>query len=126
MSHPTGRERGAAAVEFALVLPVLLLLIMGIIDFSHAFVMNGNIASAARAGAREMALSKDPEAARRSAVAASAVGGLTVADVAVLGTSCTPANGDAVVTINHTYRTLTGFFGATRVASGKGVMRCGG
>lgn len=120
------RERGAAAVEFALVLPVLLLLLVGIIDFGWALVINGNIASAARAGAREMALSKDATAARGAAVAASAVGGLKASDVAVLSTSCTPANGDAVVTISYTYPTLTGFFGATRVSTGKAVMRCGG
>ena len=69
---PDHRERGAAAVEFALVLPVLLLLLVGTIDFGWALVINGNIASAARAGAREMALSKDATAARGAAVAASA------------------------------------------------------
>ena len=47
-----GRERGAVAVEFALVLPILVVLTFGIIEFSSAYHDRSMAADAARAGAR--------------------------------------------------------------------------
>ncbi len=46
-------ERGAAMVEFAIVLPLLLLLVMGIIEFSLLFFDKAVITNASREGARE-------------------------------------------------------------------------
>ncbi len=45
-------EKGATAVEFAIVLPVLLLLILGIIEFSFLLFNKAVITNAAREGAR--------------------------------------------------------------------------
>lgn len=45
-------ERGQALVEFALVLPILLLLVLGIIDFGRAWNLHQTITDAAREGAR--------------------------------------------------------------------------
>lgn len=45
-------ERGAVAVEFAILLPVFLLLVCGIMDFGHAFYMKQVITNASREGAR--------------------------------------------------------------------------
>jgi hypothetical protein len=45
-------ERGAALVEFALVLPLLLVVIAGIVDFGFAFQRFEVITNAAREGAR--------------------------------------------------------------------------
>jgi Flp pilus assembly protein TadG len=50
------RDRGAAAVEFALLLPLLLLLVFGIIDFGRALNAEITITQAARGpgcGARD-------------------------------------------------------------------------
>ena len=46
-----GRE-GAAALEFALVLNLLLVLLMGMIDFGHAWFLRQVITNASREGAR--------------------------------------------------------------------------
>lgn len=45
-------ERGAAAVEFAIVLPLLFLLVFGIMDFGRAFFIKNNLVAAMREGAR--------------------------------------------------------------------------
>jgi Flp pilus assembly protein TadG len=47
-----GDERGAAMVEFALVLPLLLVLVFGIVDFGRAFQSWITLTNAAREGAR--------------------------------------------------------------------------
>ncbi|PIU52954.1 MAG: hypothetical protein COS90_08745, partial [Deltaproteobacteria bacterium CG07_land_8_20_14_0_80_60_11] len=44
-------ERGAIAVELAILLPVFLLLVFGIMDFGHAFYMKQMVSNASREGA---------------------------------------------------------------------------
>jgi hypothetical protein len=46
------RERGAELIEFALVLPLLLLLVLGIVDFGFLFQRLEVVTNAAREGAR--------------------------------------------------------------------------
>jgi Flp pilus assembly protein TadG len=54
-------RRGAAAVEFALVVPLVLLLLWGIVDIGRAFYTLNNLASAVREGARTAAvMATDP------------------------------------------------------------------
>ena len=55
-SRPLGADRGASAVELAIVLPVLLLVLGGIIDFGRAFTTQMAVTQAAREGARMVAL----------------------------------------------------------------------
>ena len=50
------RERAAAAVEMAIVLPLLLLIVGGIIDFGRFFYTQNMVVNAAREGARSRAL----------------------------------------------------------------------
>jgi Flp pilus assembly protein TadG len=53
----THRERrGANAIEFALILPVLLMLITGIMDYGYAYAVRTVASTAARTGARIGAL----------------------------------------------------------------------
>ena len=47
-----GRRRGAAAVEFAMIAPLFLLLLAGIIEFGQAFRIQHSLSHAARRGAR--------------------------------------------------------------------------
>jgi Flp pilus assembly protein TadG len=50
-------------VEFAIVVPVLMILLMGIIDFGRALFLYNNLASAVREGARFAAVQASPCAA---------------------------------------------------------------
>jgi Flp pilus assembly protein TadG len=49
-------ERGAVAVEFAMVIPLLLLLLLGVIDFGRAMYVKNSLVYAASQGARVAAI----------------------------------------------------------------------
>lgn len=60
-------QRGAAALEFAIVLPVLVLLLLGIIDFGIVMGAQTQISNAAREGARAGALTGSYSQAEKAA-----------------------------------------------------------
>lgn len=53
-----GSEQGQAAVEFALVLPILMLFLFGTIEFGNAFWTYQQVSAAASEGARKAAVSR--------------------------------------------------------------------
>ena len=59
-------DRGAALVEFALVLPVLVLFVFGIVEFGRAYNARIELTSAVREGARAAALGGDGVAATKA------------------------------------------------------------
>ncbi|SNS43627.1 TadE-like protein [Geodermatophilus pulveris] len=122
-------EHGASAVEFAFIVPLLLVLVLGIAEFGHAFQVQGTLSAAAREGARVMALQNDPAAARAAVREASPTLDPAVTDpqVTVAPAAC-PATGTANVrvTVDYPMPFLTGFFGAEIDLTGTGVMRCNG
>ncbi|TKV29510.1 pilus assembly protein [Arthrobacter sp. NamB2] len=126
------REQGAVAVEMALLLPVLILLLLGIMEFGRAFDAQVTLTNAAREGVRVMAISKDAATARSSTVTAAGTlrPQLTDANIAISVPGATtanpcPAGGTATVTITYTLSTLTKIAGPFSM-TGKGVMLCGG
>ena len=123
-------ERGASAVEFGLVIPILLILVLGIIEFGHAFQVQGTLSAAAREGARAMALRND-QAQARSAVreAASALDpDIVDSQITITPAACPTGvtNQNVRLTITYPMPFLTDFFGASVTMSGTGVMRCQG
>jgi Flp pilus assembly protein TadG len=119
-------QEGQAMVEFALVLPVLLLLIMGIIQFGILFNNYVTLTDAVRAGARQAAVSRgltDPVAATESRVKKSAAG-LKASDLAITVTPLDPNDGSANwvqggdVTVKATYPYRINLFGVV-VMSGR-------
>ena len=64
MEHPqvrrSGRIRGQALVEFALVLPLLLLMLLGILDLGRAVYASHTIGNAARQAARAAVIDQTP------------------------------------------------------------------
>ena len=119
-------ERGSAAVEFAIVLPVLLMLVMGIIEFGHAYNAQLTLTQAAREGVRVMAISNDPAKARSATkmAATSLFSSITDGHVVISPAACTPGT-QASVTITYPLSTITGLVSPITL-TGKGVMRCGG
>jgi Flp pilus assembly protein TadG len=87
------RGRGQALTEFALVIPVFLLVLSGILDFGFMLYSRMTVINAAREGARAAvdatAEGQIPTAATSTAGAAASKAGLTVSSVS---TSCIPNN----------------------------------
>jgi Flp pilus assembly protein TadG len=67
------KERGQTFVEFALALPVLIVLLFGIIQFGIAFHSYITLTDATRAGARKAAVSRLVPAAERTSAVTQAV-----------------------------------------------------
>jgi Flp pilus assembly protein TadG len=66
------RERGSAVVEFALVLPLVIILVLGVVEVAVAARTQLEVVGAARVGAREAAATPDP--ARASAAVRAELG----------------------------------------------------
>ena len=131
MSRRLGDERGASAVEFAFIVPLLVVLVLGIAEFGHAFQVQGTLSAAAREGVRLMALQNDPAIAREGVrnAASSLTPGVTDAQIEISPASCPRLDAGSTqvrVTINYPMPYLTGFFGSGVELTGTGVMRCNG
>jgi Flp pilus assembly protein TadG len=139
----SGKEKGAVAVEFALVLPIFLMLVLGIFEFGRAFNIQVSLSEAARGSARYAAVhssdagfSEGP--AQAAGVTAAPSVPLTASDVVISyrkldgSTAAACASGVNVVsTISYPTGFLTGLeqlIGVSQpfIITGKGVMRCGG
>jgi hypothetical protein len=118
------RERGAALIEFALVMPILFLLVFGIIEFGRGYHTKSSLAHAAREAVRIAALdSGDPVQTARDAAPNLDPGSISVA---VDPDPCVPGD-PVVVTLRYDHDYDIPLFGTgTWSFAERGVMRCGG
>jgi Flp pilus assembly protein TadG len=121
-------DRGAAIVEFAIVLPLLLLLVFGIIEFGRGYNVKVQLTSSVREGARELALGRSPAQARQAVRDAAPGLSPAISDGDISITPC-PANGgegDATVRISYDLQALTPLVPTGEIQIDvTGVMRCG-
>lgn len=133
-------ERGAAAVEMAIVFPLLFLIIAGIVDFGRAYQAQVQLTNAAREGARAavvLPLGSIPDPTTEVASRASAaLPGVT--DASVTPTYCpSVANSTARATVTITrpfkwmllgpaMRIIGSSWADNGTMSATGVMQCGG
>ena len=119
-------ERGAVAVEFAIVAPLLVMLLLGIMEIGRAYNSQASQSAAAPDGVRVMAISNDLTAARSAAKKAgvSIKPALTDANISFGAATCT-SGAQITVTVTYNLSTLTGIAGPFSM-SGKGAMLCGG
>ncbi len=114
-------DRGAAAVEFALLLPVLLLVVFGIIDFGRALNAQITLTQAAREGAR-LAAEGQPWATvvvPRTQAAATTLSGVTVT-----GNTCSAGAGadtNAVVHASYQFTFITPIGAIAALVGGHGL-----
>lgn len=116
------------AVEFALVAPLLVALIIGVVEFSNAYNVQVSVTQASREAARTMAITKDTAKATAAgkAGAPSINTALLSFDYSAAACPVTTPISTAVVTVKYTGTSITGFFGPSLVLKGKGAMQCGG
>lgn len=130
------KERGAVAVEMAILLPLLLLILIGTMEFGRVFNVQNSLTQAAREGARHAAINYNKstlDVEGTALAAAPSLNGLAV-DVTDNASSCT-SGGDVQVTTSVSLSSMSGFLNAGIFGSpglfpmtltGVGVMRCGG
>lgn len=117
-------QRGAAAVEFALVLPVLLLIMVGTVEFGRAYNAQISLTHAARETARDMAINHNWTKAQAAGRAAAT--SLQPSSMSFTTSSATcPKNTTVSITITYPLPTVTGLIDDLTLTS-KAAMRCGG
>lgn len=133
-------ERGAVAVELAFVLPVLILVIAGIVDFGRYFFTQIQVTNAAREGARAAVVLPSPSSADLTAITQRALAGAAgvpgaAATVVVSCPAASPSNATVRVTAPFDWVLMGpaikmlkggGSWGFSGPIVADGVMRCGG
>ncbi|WP_310207050.1 MULTISPECIES: TadE/TadG family type IV pilus assembly protein [Paenarthrobacter] len=123
-------------MEMALILPLLLLILVGVMEFGRALNVQVSLTQAAREGARYAAVHYQEGALDVTGTALSSAPSLDGLGVSVSdnATSCAPG-GTVTVTTSVSLPSMSGFldsglFGAPGLfplnMTGVGVMRCGG
>ena len=117
-------DRGASAVEFALILPILVLLVFGTVEFGRAYNANVTLTHAAREGVRVLAITRDAAQASNAAVIAAT--SLDPTQIAVSTAACNPGQ-PTQVSLTYPFTYDIPLLGTnTIMLNGTGVMRCGG
>lgn len=108
LGRKTRRSDGQALVEFALLVPLLVLIVLGIIEFGRIWMTMNVLASAAREGARIAAVTSPDQARVQTAVENL----LNAADITGATITTTGPNSDNKVTVRVQidYTVITGSF----------------
>lgn len=120
----SARESGQSLVEFALILPVLVLILMGVFDFGRAFFAYNAISNGAREGARYgvihptrrdsdgLAPYDEENTIEEKAAAQTFILDMDEIDIQVTFPSGTDQRGDPItVTVTYDFRAITPLIG---------------
>lgn len=130
-NRSTRRERGASIVEFAIVLPLLLLLIGGMVDFGRLFYTEVMLTNAAREGTRAAMYGNSPTT-RANAALSGKVANSTVGPTQICAAGATTGTASVTVSVPFQWTLLKpamALFGgsiANPTLTGKATMQCGG
>ncbi len=119
------RDSGTAAVEFAIIMPILIVLLFGIVEFGLIFYNKAVITNASREGARYGIVFRNPGEERTCADITSVINAYTAGKLVTFGSAtgvgiaydpsnCAPVAGaDLSVTVSYQYDylLLPGFVG---------------
>ena len=102
-------SRGQSVIEFALVLPLLLVVVFGITEFGRAWMTMNLLTTAAREGAR-LAVVTAPDVARVTArvTQVCAAGRITPTNITVTGPDSTDPDRRVTVTVEANFQVVTG------------------
>lgn len=102
-------SRGQSMVEFALILPILILILIGIFDAGRAIYAYNTVSNSARAGARVGIV--DQNTARIKDAAKQKATGLGLTDSDVTATVCTTLACPVTVTVVYDFTPVTPIVG---------------
>lgn len=123
-------ERGAAAVEFALILIPFLTLILALVDLGWVFNQQLAVTSAARQAVRDYAVLQQENPSSAVSTAEANAQDLVTGTLSFSWTYCSATPGaQASVTVSTPLTDLTGWLGAiapSATQQATGTMRCGG
>jgi Flp pilus assembly protein TadG len=129
-------EHGAVAVEFALLAPILIMILFGIMEFGRAYNVQVSLTNAARDGARSVAINNVEADAVTATVNAAPFLNPQLKNtdvdfdyVAIPATTPSPtacsSGRQVTVTVTYSLSTMTGIAGPFAM-TGTGTMLCGG
>ena len=123
-AEDSAAERGVVAVEMVVVAPVLIMLLLGVVEFGRYYNASINVTSAAREAVRKVALYDSASAAAAATAAASPV---TVSVDAVTPCPASGIGGDASITLTSAFTFDAFLVGlGNKTITRTAVMRCGG
>ena len=118
-----GSDRGAAAVELGLLLPILAMILMGILEFGRAYQTKVTLTGAVRDGVRAYAIGGgDPVAVT---TASSGMTGINVSCTPSGCGACTPGTTVSVTATTPVSYTIPMFKSGTWTITAKAQMQCG-
>ncbi len=118
---PHQQDRAQSLVEFALVLPLLVLIVVGLFDLGYAVFLNNTVSNAAREGARVGIIIANSDEAIRSRVKTTAAGlGISDDQITIQPTPSRTFDTPVRVTVVYTYTPMTPLIGRV-VGEGAGV-----
>ena len=88
------RSRGQGLVEFAIVFPIIAMVVLGLVDLSRAVYSYNTLAQAARSAARTAIVNQEVADVQARAISSAASLGLTTANVDVCFKTATSAQAD--------------------------------
>ncbi len=104
------REKGASAVEFAIVVPLLLTLVFGIMEAGWLFAQQVEVRNAAREGARMAVVDyPTPDSGDSGEIVKQVCSRASLSDDRAFVTIVDTGNDSAKVTVTQDYASLTGF-----------------
>jgi Flp pilus assembly protein TadG len=98
-------KKGQTIIEFALVLPILLLVLFGITEFGRAIMVTNMLCTASREGARLFAVAPDPVSASARVDSVLAAANITPKAITIDTTS---AYQSVKVTVTYDFHVLSG------------------
>ena len=117
-------DRGSAAVEFALLLPLLLFMVCGIVDFGRALNAQITLTQAAREGVRLESLADSNSAVQTGAESAGTGLSLTASNVDIVDTctSSSTASSSAEVEVTYTFSFITPIGAVAKLVGGSSSL----
>jgi Flp pilus assembly protein TadG len=103
----SNRTSGQAIVEFALLLPILIIIVLGIIEFGRLWMTMITLSSAAREGARVAAVTA-PSQTQVEAAVNRVLDAAGLSEAAAITISGPNDENEVAVTVEITYNVLTG------------------